>query len=77
MRTWLYTTFEILGMDNCNRHIAKPLWHISTTADRTFNHELVVDHLKIIYSQVFMVPATINSDATTIPSKIRHELARR
>lgn len=51
--THWYTVTEFLKLDNCNKQVNLPLWHVSVKADRYFDNHLVEQHMRIIYTGDF------------------------
>lgn len=86
VRTYMKTTIEFLTLDNCQKRVGLPVWHISVDADRYFDNNLVEQHLAVIYDNVVVVKAKLNSHAPSIiadketargliPYKLRNMLA--
>lgn len=50
VRTWMYTTNEFLKLDNCDRRIELPVWHVMTKKDNYFDNKIVEQHMKIIFT---------------------------
>lgn len=50
VRTWAFTTVEFLKLDNCKVRVDLPLWHITAKVDRYFDHRIVEQHLRVIFS---------------------------
>jgi pimeloyl-ACP methyl ester carboxylesterase len=87
VRTWAYTTAEFLMLDNCRYKVDVPLWHISAKNDHYFDHSVVEQHLKIIFSNYNSdefdlgahTPSVIADEATAntlLPPKLRRYLAK-
>jgi pimeloyl-ACP methyl ester carboxylesterase len=85
VRTYMRTTIEFLSLNNCDRRIELPVWHVSVKNDRYFDHDLVEQHMKVIFSDFHMVksrmkghaPSVIADSKTAaalIPAKIRRLL---
>lgn len=51
VRTWAYTTIELLTFDNCQKRVDLPLWHISSKADHFFDNFIVEQHLRTIFTK--------------------------
>ena len=66
VRTYMRTSVEFLTLDNCQAQIPLPVWHISVDADRYFDNRLVEEHLKVIYQNVNVAKAKLNSHAPSI-----------
>ena len=50
VRSWALTSVEFLKLDNCQTQIDVPLWHIGIKEDHFFNHNIVEQHLRVIFS---------------------------
>jgi pimeloyl-ACP methyl ester carboxylesterase len=49
VRTWAFTTTEMLKLNNCTSRVNVPVWHIATKSDHFFDHHLVEQHLRTIF----------------------------
>ncbi len=87
IRTYMYTTQAFLTLDNCNRRVDLPLYHVSVDADQYFDNQVVEQHLKIIFSDVNIIKSKMDAHAPSIiadkktaaplfPSVIRRLLAK-
>lgn len=88
LRTYMYTSNQILRLDNCKRQINLPVWHVGVDGDHFFDNELVEQHLQVIFTKLNSMklsgltkhaPTVIASekDATPfIPAKLRRILSR-
>ena len=59
VRTHMRTTFEFLRLDNCQKQIGLPLWHVSVPADHYFDSHVVEQHLRVIFSDVRVFPSKL------------------
>ena len=66
VRTHMYTTSQFLRLDNCKQRVAVPLWHVATKADHFFDHNIVEQHLRIIYKDFHSVEANLKSHAPSV-----------
>lgn len=66
VRTYMYTSAQFLKLDNCNRRVNVPLWHVSTSADHFFDHSIVEQHLRVIYKDFHSAEAKLNSHAPSV-----------
>lgn len=48
--TYMYTTKEMLTLNNCDRQIDLPVHHVSVADDQYFDHTVVEQHLRIIFN---------------------------
>ncbi len=49
VRSYMKTTTEFLNLDNCNRQIDMPVYHIAVAADRYFDNQRVEQHFRVIF----------------------------
>lgn len=49
-RTQAKTTFEMFNLDNCQKKIDLPVWHVYSPHDNYFDNTLVEQHYRIIFS---------------------------
>lgn len=66
VRTYMYTTRQFLKLDNCGQRVSVPLWHVSTKADHFFDHNIVEQHLQIIYKDFHSAEANLHSHAPSV-----------
>lgn len=71
VRTYMSTTVAFLTLDNCNKQVDLPLWHISVKADRYFDNHLVEQHLKVIFSDLHEIKSRMDSHAPSIIADIK------
>jgi pimeloyl-ACP methyl ester carboxylesterase len=87
IRTYMDTTITMLTADTCNLQVDLPVYHIAVDVDRYFDNHHVEQHLGIIYSEVYVIPAKSAAHAPTviasakdaahfIPSKLRRLLSQ-
>ena len=87
LRTHMDTTVTMLTVDNCKKQINLPVWHISVAVDQYFNHAVVEQHMRIIFTDFHearaklpnhapSIIATKKEAAPLIPLKMRRELAK-
>jgi pimeloyl-ACP methyl ester carboxylesterase len=88
VRTYMATTVEFLKLDNCKKRVDLPLWHISVSADRYFDNNLVEQHMRVIFNDFHQaksrmdthapsVIADMKTAAPLIPQTIRRILSER
>lgn len=86
LRTHMYTSVIMLTIDNCQKEIDLPVWHISVSSDQYFNHAVVEQHMRIIFKDFIEAKATLPAHAPSIiatkkdaapliPLKMRRALA--
>ena len=88
LRTYMYTSNQFLKLDNCQKQIDLPLWHVSVDGDHFFDNSIVEEHLKVIFTKVNTMkisgmtkhaPTVVASEkdaAPFIPIKLRRQLSR-
>lgn len=70
VRTHFYTTVEMLTVDNCTKRIDLPVWHVGAGVDQYFDHNMVEQHMRVIFSEYHENLNTANNHA---PSVIANE----
>ncbi len=85
VRTHMYTTHDMLTVDNCQKQIDLPLWHVAASFDQYFDGHMVEQHLRVIFQDVIIAknkslkhaPSVIADAAESmimIPPKVRRAL---
>ncbi|HZM63540.1 MAG TPA: alpha/beta hydrolase [Candidatus Saccharimonadales bacterium] len=85
IRTHLYTTYQFLGIDNCQKRVDVPVWHAHAKKDYYFDNRVVEQHFRVIFKDYTgvefnlathapSVNATKKEAADFIPSKLRRML---
>jgi len=67
VRTHMFTTYEMLTVDNCKERIDLPIWHVAAAHDQYFDLHIVEQHLRVIFSDVHVA---INKSMQHAPSVI-------
>ena len=88
LRTYMYTSNQILRLDNCARQVNLPVWHVGVDGDHFFDNELVEQHLQVVFTQLNSmkikgldkhaptVIANAKDAAPFIPARLRRQLSR-
>ena len=87
VRTYWTTTYEMLTVDNCQKQINLPVWHIAAATDQYFHADLVEQHLRIIFTDFIpyindnlrhapSVVATAEESASFIPDNLRKAIKK-
>lgn len=86
LRTYMYTTNDMLKLDLCNKQVNLPVHHITLKNDQYLKNDFVEQHLGVIYKKVFNyssklpahMPTLASSDeaAKLLPPKLRKLLAK-
>lgn len=66
VRTHMRTTVEFLTLDNCGTRVSLPVAHVGVDADRYFDNDRVVEHLKVVFDKVTVSKAKLDSHAPSI-----------
>jgi pimeloyl-ACP methyl ester carboxylesterase len=85
-RTHMATTYELLTVNNCDRKIPLPIWHISVKGEKYFDNDRVEQHLRVIYTDFYGAVSILDNHAPSviadkkmaaplIPQKIRRALS--
>jgi hypothetical protein len=86
VRTHWFTTVQLLTVDNCNKKVDLPVWHIAVEGEKYFDNSRVEQHFQIIFKEFNQaisildnhapsVIATKEQAAPLIPKEIRAVLA--
>jgi pimeloyl-ACP methyl ester carboxylesterase len=87
VRTYMNTTIDMLTINNCNRQIDLPVWHVSVKADQYFHEDLIEQHMRVIFSGFHRVKSKMSQHAPSViadvktaaplfPPKLRRILSR-
>jgi pimeloyl-ACP methyl ester carboxylesterase len=66
VRTWGFTTNEFLRLDNCDRRVDLPVWHVAAKNDHFFDNKLVEQHLRVIFNDFEMVEFDLAAHAPSV-----------
>lgn len=88
VRTYMYTTKEMLKLDNCNTRVSLPVVHVSSANDHFFDNYTVEQHLRVIYTDLTHTEIDLKAHAPSViateadaaplfPTKLRRILARK
>jgi pimeloyl-ACP methyl ester carboxylesterase len=66
IRTYMRMAIEFLTLDNCRQQINLPVHHISVNADQYFDHGVVEQHMRIIFTDFTEHEAIIPNHAPSI-----------
>lgn len=55
VRTHWLTTSEFLRLDNCQKRIELPVWHIASKHDHYFDNNIVREHLLVVFSECHQI----------------------
>jgi len=51
VRTHWLTTSEFLNLDNCQKQIDLPIYHVASSTDHYFNNEIVKQHMLVVFKR--------------------------
>lgn len=51
VRTHWLTTSEFLDLDNCQKRVDLPIYHVASTTDHYFNNEIVKQHMLVVFKR--------------------------
>lgn len=85
VRTYMDTSVSLLTINNCDKQIDLPIWHIGVKNDNYFNNHYVEQHFRIIFNDFHVAWAKLNKHSVSviadkkeafmlIPNKIRKQL---
>lgn len=66
LRTHMDTAITMLTVDNCQKRVNLPVHHISVDSDQYFDHTVVEQHLRVIFSEFTEHVAKIPNHAPSI-----------
>ncbi len=61
VRTHFTTTVEMLTVDNCDRPVHLPVWHVYTENDNYFDNAVIEQQMRVVFDDFY--PAVITSAA--------------
>lgn len=88
VRTHWLTTSEFLNLDNCQKQVDLPVWHVASKGDHYFNNQIVEQHMRVVFRDYHQLTAdtkahtpSIMADkkglAVLVPRKLRQELLKK
>ncbi len=66
LRTRMSTMTLMLTLDVCDSKVAVPAYHVTATTDRYFDHNIVEQHMRIIFDKLEIIPSEMANHAPTI-----------
>lgn len=66
VRTYMFTTTQFLTVDNCDRRVNLPVWHVSAMADHYFDEHRVEQHMRVIFPEFHHVKSKLTTHAPSI-----------
>lgn len=66
LRTWLKCNVEMFRLDNCQRQVDLPVWHLGVNDDRYFDERMVEQHFRIIFKDYHYVRLNMDSHGPSV-----------
>jgi len=66
LRTQMKTNLEMFQLNNCDRRVDLPVWHVASKKDRYFDHTRVEEHMRLIFKDFTMFFTRDPNHAPTI-----------
>lgn len=66
VRTQAFTSGEFFTLDNCKVAVDLPVWHVNTANDHFFDHTVIEQHMRMIFSDFHAVETKIMSHAPSV-----------
>lgn len=89
VRTHWLTTSEFLQLDNCQKQIDLPVWHVASKGDHYFNNQIVEQHMQVVFTKGYTqliadtkahtpsILADKKGLSVLVPRKLRQELLKK
>ncbi len=68
VRTWASTTAEFLNIDNCQKQVKIPVWHVCSKNDHYFDNNIVEQHMRVVFTDCRVETINIKTHAPSILS---------
>lgn len=65
-RTYMYTSVQMLTVDNCQVQVDLPVVHITAKADQYFNMHNVEQHMRVIFTDFISYQANMDTHAPSV-----------
>lgn len=66
VRTHAYTLVELLTLDNCQKRLDIPVWHVDVDGDQYLDHHRVEQHLRVTFSDLHIARSKLTHHAPSI-----------
>lgn len=66
VRTYMRTSYELLTVDNCRTQLDLPVWHVYTKDDHFFDHTIVEQHMRVVFSEFHGVPIKLKAHTVSV-----------
>lgn len=65
-RTHMATSVEMLTINNCNKKVNLPVWHVAVAGEKYFDNNKVEQHYRVIFKDFNMALSKLNNHAPSI-----------
>jgi len=66
VRTYMQTTVQLLTVDNCQVPVDLPVWHVYTKHDHFFDHNIVEQHMRVVFREFYGAPIKLKSHTISV-----------
>lgn len=66
VRTYMDTSRSFLMLDNCQKQVGLPVWHIGVEMDNYFDNSLVEQHMRVIFDDFIYVKAPFDKHMPSV-----------
>lgn len=66
VRTYMKTSAAMLTVDNCKSQVELPVWHVYTKNDHFFDHDVVEQHMQVVYNDYHAAPIKLASHTVSV-----------
>lgn len=66
VRTHMITTAEMLTVDNCQKKVALPVWHVAVEGEKYFDNNKVEQHYRVIFTDFHLAISSLNNHAPSV-----------
>lgn len=66
VRTHMFTAVSFLTVDNCQKQIDLPVWHVSVKEDKYFDNQIIEQHMRVIFNDFHDLPAKFHNHSVSI-----------
>jgi pimeloyl-ACP methyl ester carboxylesterase len=66
VRTYMYTTRQIMTLDNTHTRIDLPLWHVGVAEDHFFDNVSVERHMRMVFNDFIPMKINMTKHAPTV-----------
>ncbi len=65
-QTHMFTTVEMLTVDNCQKKVALPVWHVAVKGDKYFDNNSVEQHMRVIFTDFNLAVSDLHNHAPSV-----------